>query len=135
MGLSSPKGSSVNDGISADLCSLFYISVDDISRVVASLGRGTLLAKVVHSLCKGGLAQSTQRTYAARKEIHRLLSKNNGSTPASNRETAVLLCGIPKGRIEGLRHQTVKSYLAAVRHMQISSEMGDPKLNPCHAWS
>ena len=43
---SSPKGSSVNDGISLDLCSLSYISIDDISRVIASLGRGTLLAKI-----------------------------------------------------------------------------------------
>ena len=44
--LSSPKGSSVNDGISPDLCSLSYISVDDISKAVASLGRGALLAKI-----------------------------------------------------------------------------------------
>ena len=44
--LSSPDGNSVNDGISPELCSLSYISIDDISRVVASLGRGTLLAKV-----------------------------------------------------------------------------------------
>ena len=32
--LSSPSGYSVNDGISSDLCSLSYINVDDISRVV-----------------------------------------------------------------------------------------------------
>ena len=44
--LSSPKGSSVIDGVSSDLCSLSYISIDDISRVIASLGRGTLLAKI-----------------------------------------------------------------------------------------
>ena len=44
--LSGPSGSSVNDGISSELCSLSYISVDDISRVVAAMGRGTLLAKV-----------------------------------------------------------------------------------------
>ena len=44
--LSSPSGCSVNDGIFPDLCSLSYINVDDIGRVVASLGRGTLLAKV-----------------------------------------------------------------------------------------
>ena len=31
-------------------------------------------------------------------------------------------------REEGLRYQTVKTYLAAVRHMQISHEMGDPKI-------
>ena len=44
--LSSPDGNSINDSISPELCSLSYISIDDISRVVASLGRGTLLAKV-----------------------------------------------------------------------------------------
>ena len=31
---------------------------------------------------------------------------------------------------EGLWHQTVKSYLAAVRHLQISNNMGDPKIGP-----
>lgn len=31
-------------------------------------------------------------------------------------------------REEGLRYQTLKTYLAAVRHMQISHEMGDPKI-------
>ena len=49
--LSSPKGSSVNDGISSDLCSLSYISIDDVSRVIASLGRGTLLAKIDIKVC------------------------------------------------------------------------------------
>ena len=46
MDLSSPKGSSVNDGISSDLCSLSYISIDDVSIVIASLGRGTLFANI-----------------------------------------------------------------------------------------
>ena len=31
-------------------------------------------------------------------------------------------------REKGVRYQTVKSYLAAVRHMQISNDMGDPKI-------
>ena len=44
--ISSPSGYSINGGISPNLCSLSYINVDDVSRVVASLGRGTLLAKV-----------------------------------------------------------------------------------------
>ena len=49
--LSTPKGSSVNDGISSDLCSLSYVSIGDVSRVIASLGRGTLLAKIRHKEC------------------------------------------------------------------------------------
>ena len=44
--LSSPTGNSVNDGIAPDSCSLSYISVDDISGVIVSVGKGALLAKV-----------------------------------------------------------------------------------------
>ena len=43
--LSHPKGKSVNDGISSDLCSLHYTSVDDALRIIGGLGKGTLLAK------------------------------------------------------------------------------------------
>ena len=43
--LSSPQVHSVNDGIDPRLCSLQYISVDDIVRQVANAGRGALLAK------------------------------------------------------------------------------------------
>ena len=43
--LSNPSGTSVNDGIDLELCSLSYISVDEVARVVALLGRGTMLGK------------------------------------------------------------------------------------------
>ena len=43
--LSAPKGS-VNDGISRSLCSLQYVSVEDIVGKIERMGRGTLLAKV-----------------------------------------------------------------------------------------
>lgn len=43
--LSSPEGSSVNDGIAPHLCSVTYASVDDAVRSVCRLGRGALLAK------------------------------------------------------------------------------------------
>ena len=46
MDLSSPLGKSVDDGISSELASLSYISIDEIARLVASMGRGTLLAKM-----------------------------------------------------------------------------------------
>ena len=39
-------GRSVNDGISEDLASLTYVSVDNIMEVVSALGVGSLLAKV-----------------------------------------------------------------------------------------
>ena len=44
--LSSPEGSSVNNGIYSKLCSLQYISVEDALRDIQALGRGTLMAKV-----------------------------------------------------------------------------------------
>lgn len=43
--LSAPEGHSVNDGIPKHLCSLSYISVDNITNTVLHLGEGSLLAK------------------------------------------------------------------------------------------
>ena len=43
--LSSPGGSSVNDGINKESCSLSYISVDDVAARVVRQGRGSLMAK------------------------------------------------------------------------------------------
>lgn len=44
--LSFPDGASVNGGISADLCSLQYTSVEEVAGIIARLGEGTMLAKV-----------------------------------------------------------------------------------------
>ena len=44
--LSFPSGQSVNDGIDPDLCSLSYITVEDIAIMASKLGPGALLAKV-----------------------------------------------------------------------------------------
>ena len=43
MDLSSPKGLSVNDGIAPPLCTLRYVTVDEIAAVAATLGRGAKL--------------------------------------------------------------------------------------------
>ena len=43
--LSHPRGSSVNDGIDPQFCSLSYVSVDDAVRTIWRLGVGTVLAK------------------------------------------------------------------------------------------
>ncbi len=43
--LSSPTESSVNDGIDKQVCSLSYISIDDIANRVMGKGKGALLAK------------------------------------------------------------------------------------------
>ncbi len=44
--LSSPGGASVNDGITAQACSLKYIKVDDVAEAILQLGRGTDVAKM-----------------------------------------------------------------------------------------
>ena len=43
--LSHPEGSSVNDGIPPELCSLRYVSKDDAVKVILTQGKGTELAK------------------------------------------------------------------------------------------
>ena len=44
--LSAPEGHSVNDGIEKALCSLSYISVDNVAKTILQLGPGTLLGKM-----------------------------------------------------------------------------------------
>ena len=44
--LSSPDGSSINDGIDPDLCSIAFATVDAAIERIVDLGRGTQLAKV-----------------------------------------------------------------------------------------
>ena len=44
--LSFPHGKSVNDGIDPDITTLTYIRVNDIAQKVATLGKGTNMAKV-----------------------------------------------------------------------------------------
>ena len=43
--LSSPRGFSVNDGISSDLSTLAYTSVDHLASLVLSYSRGAFLVK------------------------------------------------------------------------------------------
>ena len=44
--LSAPQNFSVNDGISEELCSLSYASLDDAVDVIRRLGPGTQLVKM-----------------------------------------------------------------------------------------
>ena len=44
--LSFPEGASLNDGISSELCSLRYTSVEEVAAMAQRLGQGTLLAKL-----------------------------------------------------------------------------------------
>ena len=44
--LSSPHGESVNYGIDKELCTLSYVSVDNIVKTILTLKKGALMAKV-----------------------------------------------------------------------------------------
>ena len=44
--LSFPHTQSVNDGISKDLCSMSYVTIDDDINKILTLGPGSLLAKI-----------------------------------------------------------------------------------------
>ena len=44
--LSFPEGSSVNDAIRPDLCTLSYVTVDQVALKAIALGRGSLIAKI-----------------------------------------------------------------------------------------
>ena len=44
--LSSPKGASINNGISSALTSIRYASIDDTVQTIHRLGNGTLMAKL-----------------------------------------------------------------------------------------
>ena len=44
--LSSPKGRSVNDGISTSLTSIHYTSINDAVKLIPLLGPGTLMSKL-----------------------------------------------------------------------------------------
>ena len=44
--LSFPEGSSINDGIDANVCSLTYITVQEVAHRAISMGKGSLLAKI-----------------------------------------------------------------------------------------
>ena len=46
MDLSLPEGASVSSGISRDLCSLHYASIDDAIKFICELGPDSLLAKL-----------------------------------------------------------------------------------------
>jgi len=53
MDLFSPQGCSVNDGISSELSSINYTSVDHLASLVMSLGRGSLLVKAdIQEVCR-----------------------------------------------------------------------------------
>ena len=56
--LSSPKGSSVSNGVAPALCSVSYASVDDAVRCIASLGPGSPKAANCQLALPKGLSEA-----------------------------------------------------------------------------
>ena len=85
------------------------------------------MAPAVQRYFQSGLAPSTQKTYgAALKHFYNFCTKFNISTPFP--VTECLLCSFAAFLAdEGLAPQTGTAYLSAVRSMQISLGLPDPR--------
>ena len=76
------------------------------------------LDRTVHRMYQAGLAPSTQRAYKAGKKKYLEFCGRVAISPLPVSET--MLCSfIAFLRLEGLHHQTAKSHLSAIRHLQI----------------
>ena len=83
---------------------------------------------VVCRLYQAGLAPATQKAYQAGKKRYLDFCRRSGLQPLPVAEGG--LCRfVAFLQVEGLRHSTVKSYLSAVRHLQISQALGDPRMD------
>ena len=84
------------------------------------------LDAAVYFYCKQGLAELTQRTYQSDiKRFHDFCTKFEVMVPLPVNEQ--LLCQFAAFLAQqGLSSQTVKTYLAAIRNLQISLGFPDP---------
>ena len=75
-----------------------------------------------------GLAPSTQRTYNSAKKRYVLFCSNKGLVPlpASEHQLCQFISFLAT---QELCHNTIKSYLAAIRHLHIAEGFGDPHIN------
>ena len=85
------------------------------------------LAPVVQDLFAAGLAHSTQRTYQTGERRYIRFCQEAGLTPFPAKEKSLILFAAHLFQ-EGLLAGTVKSYLSAVRHTQITLGLGDPRV-------
>jgi hypothetical protein len=78
----------------------------------------TTLGPVVPQLFQAGLAASTQRVYNSGKKKYLEFCAKFGvpPVPVSERELVGFVASMVR---QGLKHPTIKSYLSAVRHLQI----------------
>lgn len=82
------------------------------------------LEDTVHNLYQAGLAPSTIKAYASGKRRYLDFCKRLVASPlpASEQQLCYFVAFLSE---EDLKHQTIKSYLSAVRHLQISHGMGE----------
>ena len=87
----------------------------------------TNLDPVVHQLCKKGLAQSTQKTYdSAIKRFSSFCSLYSIASPFPVSEP--ILCYYAAYLLtQRLAPQTIKTYLAAIRYMQVLLGLPEPR--------
>ena len=81
----------------------------------------------VQRLLQAGLAQSTQRVYASGKREYLAFCRafDTPPLPATEQKLVKFTAFLAN---QGLKHQTMKSYLSATRHLQIECGGGDPRV-------
>ena len=85
------------------------------------------MGPVIQRLFHAGLAGSTQRVYTSGKKKYLEFCCRFGVSPVPVTEQSLI--GFVASMVEqGLKHSTIKSYLSAVRHLQISVGGGDPRV-------
>lgn len=83
--------------------------------------------QLVDRLFREALAPSTRRTYASAQGRYLELCKVTARNPVPMDEHSLCVY-VAWLRGQGLAHQTIKSYLSAVRYLQIACNLGDPNM-------
>ena len=85
------------------------------------------LDEAVDFYFRRGLANSTQRTYlSAKKRYVQFCTKHDFvPLPVSEQQLSQYIAWLAN---QGLTHKTLKTYLAAIRHLQIAEGLPDPKI-------
>ncbi len=84
-----------------------------------------MLGPTVQRLLQAGLAPSTQRAYLVGKYM--TYCQETGIVPLLVTEEK-LIGLVAFAFNQGLKHQMIKCYLSAVRHLQVSCGGGDPRV-------
>ena len=86
------------------------------------------MGHTVQELFSAGLAQSTVKSYRSCSNKYTKFCLDKGITPFPAEEKTVC-CFIAALYVEGLAGSSVKSYLAAIRFLQIAMGLGEPHMS------